>query len=173
VKDKTGGQKILIMDACVLIDFLNSDRKVFRLISDHLGTLYVASPVLDEIKEIENEQELVEIGLKVVEPETGDAMAAGGNVGPLSFQDWICLLTAKRNGFTCVTNDKKLMQTCKKEGVDTIRGLALLAKLHEAGGITTDDVLLIGREIHRSNPKHISAVILAKFEKIIEGQTGG
>jgi len=117
VKDKTGGQKILIMDACVLIDFLNSDRKVFRLISDHLGTLYVASPVLDEIKEIENEQELVEIGLKVVEPETGDAMAAGG--------------------------------------------------------ITTDDVLLIGREIHRSNPKHISAEILAKFEKIIEDQTGG
>jgi len=173
VKDKTGGQKILIMDACILIDFLHSDRSVFKLISNHLGALYVANPVLEEIKEIENEQELAKIGLEVVEPETGDAMAPGGNVGPLSFQDWICLLTAKRNGFACVTNDNKLMQTCKKEGVDTIRGLALLVKLHEAGGITAEHALLIGREIHISNPKHISAVILAKFKKIIEGQTGG
>lgn len=134
MKDKTGGQKILIMDACVLIDFLNSERCVFKLISKYLGTLYVASPVLDEIEEIENEQNMVEIGLEVIEPETEDALAAGDNVGPLSFQDWICLLTAKRDGFTCVTNDKKLIQTCKKEGVDIIRGLSLLAKLHEAGG---------------------------------------
>ncbi|MDO9509632.1 MAG: hypothetical protein Q7I97_09915 [Thermovirgaceae bacterium] len=169
MKQRRPDQKILIMDACVLIDFLNSDRKIFKLISEYVGTLYVASPVVDEINGIESEEDLIKMGLEVVEPEIEDAYTAGSNVGPLSFQDWVCLLTAKRLGLICVTNDKKLIHTCEKEGVGTLRGLRLVTELHKVGGIADDHALRIGRAIHESNPYHITTEILVRFEKTIAG----
>ena len=38
----------MIMDACVLIDFLKADRSIIERIVKYVGSLYVASPVLPE-----------------------------------------------------------------------------------------------------------------------------
>ena len=100
--------EMMIMDACVLIDFIKVEPTVLQLIVKHVGPVHVASPVVDEINEIDNEEQLVELGLIIVEPELEDAFTAAGGIGPTSFQDRLCLLTAKRHGFTCVTNDKNL-----------------------------------------------------------------
>jgi len=155
------------MDACVVIDFINADRNILKVLSDFIGSLYVVSPIIEEINGIDGEKELVELGFSVIEPETEDAYKAGENSGPLSFQDWICLLTAKRRGFTCVTNDKKLREICNKEGVKTLWGLELIVKLYKAGGMTAECTLCVARKIHESNPKHISSKILERFEKAI------
>ena len=42
-------RKLMIMDACVLIDFINADRLVLKLIGNHVGTILVISPVIDEV----------------------------------------------------------------------------------------------------------------------------
>ena len=118
-------RKLMIMDACVLIDFIKAERAVLELVVKHIGPLHVTSPVVDEVNEIDDENELVALGLIIIEPEIEDAYTAGGRSGPLSFEDWLCLLTAKRHGFTCVTNDKNLRKLCKQEGVSLLWGSSL------------------------------------------------
>lgn len=161
---------LMIMDACVLIDFVKADRSVLKLISKHIGPVYVASTVLDEVNEIDNQDDLVKLGLIVLEPELEDLFEATSVLGPTSFQDRICMLTAKRHELTCVTNDKNLRRLCEQEGIDIYWGLQLLAELHNAGGITFEGAKEIAQAIHEKNHKHISEEILAKFIEIIDGQ---
>ena len=91
-------RRLMIMDACELIDYIKAERAMLELVVKHVRPLHVTSPVVDEVNEIE------------------DAYAAVSRSGPLSFEDWVCLLTAKRQGFTCITNDKNLRKFCKQEG---------------------------------------------------------
>ena len=164
--------KLMIMDACVLIDFIKTGRAVLELVVNHVGPLYVTSPVVDEVNEIDDENELVALGLIVIEPEIEDAYAAGDRSGPLSFEDWLCLLTAKRHGFTCVTNDKNLRKLCRQESVSLLWGLELLAELHKVGGIPATEAETIAQAIRRSNPKHITEKIVSRFMDIIRRREG-
>lgn len=165
-------RQLMMMDACVLIDFINAERAVLELVVKHVGPLYVISPVVDEVNEIEGESELIALGLNIVEPEIEDAYAAAGRSGPLSFEDWLCLLTAKRYGFTCVTNDKNLRKFCKQEGVPLLWGLELVAELHKVGGIPGKEAETLAQTIRRSNPKHITEKIVSRFVELIRRQEG-
>lgn len=156
-------RKLMLMDACVLIDFIKADRYFLKLVVKHVGTLHVISPVVHEVNDIDGENELVELGVTIVEPEIEDAYTAVGQTAPTSFQDRLCLLTAKRHGFTCVTNDKNLRNLCKQEGVPLLWGLELLAELHKVGGITGEEAETIAQAIRESNPKHITAAIISRF----------
>ena len=152
-------RKLMIMDACVLIDFIKAERAVLELVVKHIGPLHVTSPVLDEVNEIDDENELVALGLIIIEPEIEDAYAAG-------------LLTAKRHGLTCVTNDKNLRKLCKQEGVSLLWGLELVAELHKVGGITGKEAEAFAQTIRRSNPKHITEKIVSRFADLIRRQEG-
>ena len=44
--------QLMIMDACVLIDFIHGDPKLFKLISSHIGPIFVATPVVEEVDSI-------------------------------------------------------------------------------------------------------------------------
>ena len=110
------------MDACVLIDYLKAGSYVLKLITKYLGQVHVVSPVVDEVNET-NDSDLIELGLRIIEPELSDLFEAAdraNRVKQTSFQDQLCLLTAKRQGFICITNDSKLRKTCKTEGVDRL-----------------------------------------------------
>ena len=164
--------KLMIMDACVLIDFIKTGRAVLELVVNHVGPLYVPSPVVDEVNEIDDENELVALGLIIIEPEIEDAYAAISRSGPLSFEDWLCLLTAKRHGFTCVTNDKNLRKLCRQESVSLLWGLELLAELHKVGGVPATEAEAIAQAIRLSNPKHITEKIVSRFVDTIQRQEG-
>lgn len=158
------GRGAVIADACVLIDFMNSAPGAIKLIAEHSGPIHVASPIVDEVREIEDEQQLVELGLIVVTPELEDMFEAASKTGSLSFQDRLCLLTAKRWGFECATNDKRLRNACSKEDVPVIWGLELLLRLHKTGGISAADAIKIAKLIHNSNPRHVTLKILHQFQ---------
>lgn len=170
MKARSAAPKLLIIDACVLIDFIKADSSVLQLISEHVGLVHVVGAILEEVKQIESEEELAEFGLVVVEPEMEDAYAAAGVPGPTSFQDRLCMLTAKRHGFACVTNDNNLRRLCKQEGIPLMWGLELLAELHKAGGVSSTEAQAIAELIRESNPKHITAEIIARFADIIRRQ---
>lgn len=161
------------MDACVLIDYLKTERSVLELFAKYIGPLHVVSSVAEEVREIDGLDELAELGLILVEPELEDAFAAAGEIGPTSFQDKLCLFTARRYGFTCVTNDKNLRKLCLQEKVPLIWGLELLVTLHQAGGIPGNDAEDIAEKIHQSNPKHITGKIISKFKTLIRQQEKG
>jgi len=120
-----GSKEEAMSDANTLIDFCKTDKVIIKLICSYVGQIYLATPVLSEIKEI-NESECVELGIKLVEPELDQVMLAVEKRGSLSFQDNICLILAKNNGWTCVTNDKPLRRECKLEGIPLIRGIQLI-----------------------------------------------
>jgi predicted nucleic acid-binding protein len=161
-------EKNFILDACVLIDFLKADRYILELIVKHLGSVHVISPIISEVKEIGEEGELVQLGVIIIDPDLSDAItAASGLVKSISFQDHLCLLTAKRQGLTCVTNDRSLRKQCGKEGVPLFWGLELLVRLHRAGAISSTDAVKIAKSIRRNNPAHITSRLIQRFTQKI------
>lgn len=156
--------RVMIMDACVLIDFLHADRTVLQLVSRYVGPVYVVSPVVEELRDINGPGDLIELGLSVIEPEIEDAYFAASNITSISFQDTLCLLTAKRHGLTCVTNDTSLRRLCEAEGVPLLWGLELLLALNTAGGIPQNIAEHIAQTIHETNPTHITQAILKRFK---------
>lgn len=77
------------------------------MICTYVGQIILATPVLSEINQIDK-CVCIELGVKLIEPKLEQVMLAAVKKGPLSFQDNICLILAKKHGWTCVTNDKPL-----------------------------------------------------------------
>lgn len=155
----------LILDACVLIDYIKTDRFILELVGKQLGRVHVVSSVVDEVLDISSPQELTELGIEIVEPEMADAFTAAAAQGALSFADHLCLLTAKRNRFTCVTNDSSLRKTCERESVPTLWGLELLALLAEAQAMSGRDAYQVALAIQAINPRFITSKILKRLAK--------
>src|SRR5712691_10948386 len=109
-RSRTG---LLIMDASVLIDLCEADRTLIRIISDHVGQVHVPLPVLREEVEQIDESEYTELGIVPVDPPLQTAIDAAGRRAGLSFHDHLCLLLARDNGWTCVTNDGRLRREVK------------------------------------------------------------
>lgn len=157
--------KFMIMDACVLIDYMNSEPELFNLIKTYVGPIHVITPIIEEVDSINSFTDLEDLGLILIEPEIEDVFTAGEIDGPTSFQDNLCYLTAKRNELICVSNDKNLRKNCLNENVALLWGLELILELVKAKGISTDDAGHIADKIHRSNPRHINLKILSAFRK--------
>ena len=109
------GIELFILDACVLIDFVTTDAMLLKLTSEHVGTVHVASVVLGEVDQLD-ESSAASLGLHVVEPSLDLSLDAAARGGALSFEDWVSLLVAKDNGWTCVTNDRRLRAECESTG---------------------------------------------------------
>jgi len=60
--------QFLVVDANVLIDFCKTQSSLLTLVSRHVGTIHVASPVLDEVHELDAKR-AHELGLVIVTPE--------------------------------------------------------------------------------------------------------
>jgi predicted nucleic acid-binding protein len=120
---------LLILDANVLIDFCTTDPTLLALVEQHVGRVHIASPVLAKVEQMD--ADLVErLGLTVEDPPLVLAVEAATRArgSPLAFDDWGCLLMAQANGWTCVTNDKRLRKECGTRGlaVDTTQGAAAI-----------------------------------------------
>ena len=156
--------RFMIMDACVLIDYINGEPDLFKLISSHIGPIYVATPILEEVDSIKSIEELEDLGLLPIEPEIEDVFNAEEMDGRTSFQDNICFLTAKRQSFTCVSNDTNLRLQCADASVPILWGLELILDLTKAGGILKKEASRIARDIQKSNPRHITTKVVSDFE---------
>ena len=159
--------KLMIIDACVLIDYMRSEPALIQMISRYVGPVHVVSVVFEEVSQIKSQDELEALGLVLVEPELEDLFTAASVTCPTSFQDNLCLLTAKRNNFTCITNDKNLRKRCNEMAVPLLWGLQLIAELHNNGGIPTEDAVDIAKTIQANNPKHITPAILERFQGML------
>ncbi len=56
----TTPERLLIMDACVLIDYMKGELELFKLISSHIGPIFVATPIIEEVDSINSLDELYE-----------------------------------------------------------------------------------------------------------------
>lgn len=150
----TERQRFLLLDSCVVLDFLKADDRLFSLISRFVGEVYIADELFVEIRNHFNVVTPEELGLRMVRVEFEDVVEAQirSEGSRLSDKDYICLLTARRQRWTCVTNDRRLCNECERENVDYMRGLRLLVELFRVGGIDYDAARDVARSIRETNP---------------------
>jgi predicted nucleic acid-binding protein len=155
---------LFIVDANVLIDFCRTDPTFLALVNRHVGTVHVASVVLDKVDQL-SRQDADRLGLAIVEPDLELAADAAlrARTGPLAFDDWVCLLLAQARKWTCVTNDRRLRGECATVGVDVLWGLQLLGALVQKGVLPSRDAVAAAWAIHRTNPRFIPEHLVKKF----------
>lgn len=129
------GDRKLVLDACVLIDYFKDDREALRLATRSLGEIIIPSPVLLEVRTA-SVADCEELGLTVFQPELRIITAASERKGGLSLQDRICLLVAEELQATLYSNDKPLITAASAAGVRAQWGLELLLEMATAGEIT-------------------------------------
>lgn len=156
----------LVLGANVLIDLYTSDSTIIRLINSFIGQLILPEPVLSEVRSI-NKVDCSELGIVLVEPKLEQVMQAASGKGALSFQDNLCLILAKDNGWTCVTNDKLLRQRCEIENIPIFWGVELICVLVERGGLSPNQAREILLKIQKINPRYITDNIIRQALKKI------
>lgn len=151
----------LILDACVLIDFLDADDSCLGRVAKHVPKLHVARPVFDEVDQLNLKQaraqklEIVEVGVELLK-------RAHANAGALSVADWTCILIAESKGWTCVTNDGRLRRECESLSVDVLWGLQMLLEAVR-GGLPKKYALTLAKEMQANDPHYFPESRLADF----------
>jgi hypothetical protein len=161
---------LLLVDACVLIDYANTSRDVLKLVTEHVGRLHVTPTVFREVTQIRPE-DVAHWGLTVVEPSLDALGWAAERRGRLSFEDRLAVAVSKENGFTCVSNDNQLRLECGRQGVPILWGLELLVRLVEARGISTARAEAFGKTICTEN-KWLGPTVLARFLERLQAFSG-
>jgi len=161
---------LLILDACVLIDFWDADPSLITLVTRHIGEAHIAENVLSEVRQVDRSA-AVNAGLTIVEPTMGMMLSAARRRRGISFQDHLCLLLAKERAWTCVSNDGRLRRACKEDGVAVLWGLELLAQLVEADGIPAAAGVELAQLMAESNP-FLTAPVVDRSIRRVRGRTG-
>jgi len=153
---------LFIVDANVLIDFMAADLAILKLASVHLGQVYVAAAVVDEVKGL-TDAKCAAHGIQVVHGTVAQLREAAEHTDGLSFEDKLCLILARDASWTCITNDGALRNACDDVGVNVVWGLELILKIVAAGGVAKQRARAWARAVHASNPYHVTAKILGDF----------
>lgn len=153
---------VLLADADVLIDYRDTDLGIVALVAERLARVTVVSQVLDEVREVSHNDAL-RLGIDVVEPDIDQLVEAGNRGSRTSFNDQLCFLLCRDEGWTCVTNDGALRRLCKQNGVATRYGLRLMVDLVRAHALSVERSISIAQQIHANNPLHINKRVLGRF----------
>ena len=153
---------VLLADADVLIDYRESELAILNLVVQHLGQVAVVPSVLEEVRGVTAAQ-CARLGIEVIEVSTALMLQATQVESSVSFNDRLCLVVCREEGWTCVTNDGALRRLCERHGVETRFGLGLMVDLVAAGALTRRRAMAVARRMQASNPLHINNRVLTRF----------
>jgi rRNA-processing protein FCF1 len=156
----------IIVDANILIDFCKTNKKILRLLCKELEKVAVPFLVLQEVDEL-NRHEAEALGITVIDSDMQTIENAFGVTNGLSYQDNLCLLTASRENYICVTNDKRLKRECQDKGIRSLWGPELLLFLFQEKRITQKQARQLMAEIASINNR-VTKTIIQEFEKQLE-----
>lgn len=122
----------------------------------------VVPSVLEEVRGVTAAQ-CSRLGIEVVEVSTALMLQATQVESSVSFNDRLCLVVCREEGWTCVTNDSALRRLCKRHGVETRFGLSLMVDLVAAGALTRRRAVSVARRMQVANPLHINDRVLTRF----------
>lgn len=153
-----------IADANVLIDYAKTSPEILGLVATHIGPVYVAAAVLDEVEQLD-EAQCSTIGLTIVDGTFAQLVEAAQRGGPLSFEDKLCLVLARDHGWACLSNDGPLRNACKAQGVSVVWGLEIMLRLVEADHVSVEKAIEVAESIHAVNPLYITRKIVNAFRR--------
>lgn len=141
-----------VVDASVLIDYLETDPEILELANARFGLL-ITGPVFDEVDQLCDPHAL---GMELVVLEHDQATACleiQRSRPALSFADASCIILARSRSLEVLTSDRALRNSCEALGVPTRRSLALLQLLVESRDIDDLRALESAKRVIESNPR--------------------
>jgi len=162
-----GVRREFLIDANALIDYLDADISILTLFSRHIGKIHVPESIIrDEIEQLSTD-EARRYGIHLLEPELEQIEEAGLMAGRASFYDYLLMITARDNGFTCITNDKVLRRLCSDNDITVIWGLEPMIALVQKRKLSRGRALKVALQIEEINPLYITEEIISRFKKRI------
>jgi len=153
--------KAIVSDANVLIDYVKANKKILHLAVKHLCEIYIPVPILKEVKDI-SRGDLEKLGINIFEPTIDQLVQAAQKPFGVSFEDQLCLLIAKENGWVCATNDKQLRVQCEAGNVEVIWGLDIMLRLNKQGFLERAEATKTAEKISEIN-RYIGKEIIRQF----------
>lgn len=148
----------LVCDANILIDYFDNNKNVLRLATEHCYDIYVPTPVFEEVEQM-GKNDTEKLGIRLIEPTLAQLSEAVNGEGSLSNEDRLCFIIARDNGWICATNEKSLRNKCKRENVETIRGLKIMLELHVLRKLSKEEAMDTAKKIKESNSRITEGVI--------------
>jgi rRNA-processing protein FCF1 len=156
----------VITDANILIDFYKTNEGILRLLCQEVEKMVVPLLVLNEVDGLSREK-AKDLGIIVIDSDMKILEQAFGLMNGLSYQDNLCLLTALRENYICITNDRRLKNECRDKGIRSLWGLEILLFLFERNRITKKEARIIIAEIAAINNR-MTKTVLQEFENRLE-----
>ena len=127
---------MLVADADAL-DYRESDLDVLTEAGRRIAQLAVLPDVLEEVRNL-TPKKCESLGIEVIDVEMRTLEAATEVEASVSFEERLCLVVYREQGWTCVTNDVVLRRLCRRHDVKVRHGLGLLVDLvgqgcHQSG----------------------------------------
>ena len=157
---------MFVIDACVAINYLESDPEALSLFSKHIGRLYMVDLVKGEIKG-QTDENLGKLNIQIYESSLEDLSSAHSQKGPLSPADNLCWMTAKKENYSCITDDKALIRQCEALSINFLRSLRLLLTLKRENIIDSFRALHAAKQICDKNP-YLGETVFQQFNREIE-----
>lgn len=157
-----GAPTVLLADADVLIDYRETDLSVLKEVGTHVARLAVLAETLEEVRGVDG-RTCAALRIEVIEPETSMLVEATQQDTRVSFNDRLCFLVCREQGWTCVTNDGALRRLCRRHDVNVRYGLGLMVDLVARGAINQRRAVTIARRMQEANPLHINERVMTRF----------
>jgi len=160
---------LFVIDANVLIDYLQVDPAMLTLMATHLGPIHVPRRVIDEI--IFPPMEIIDyenLGLLVVIEELVEIEAAVTlEIKGLSVPDKIVMVMSKMRLWIPITNDTRLRGAIAASGgLPPKWGLELMLELIDGGHLTAAAAIVTARRIVEANPQmRLNDDLIKRFER--------
>ena len=142
---------VLITDSCVLIDYAKSAKDALMMLAREVRVVVPRILLVEEVH-----------GLSIDDAPTEALLEAARMPRPLSSFDWLCLILARDNHWTCVSNDKRLRAQCLSVGVRTQWSLGPLVLLVRRKKLPKERAEKIARAMAEQNP-FIGTRIIRRF----------
>ena len=146
---------MFVADAGSLLDIVEADPSIIQLVAAHLGDLRIPAPALLKIDNAKA-YEIQRLGVSVHECTTEDLLEAAPNNLSLSFEERLCLITARDEKWTLVTHDLVLKRICDSDDVTSVCALDLLLQLLKGAHISQMTANHIASKLRRVNPKFMT-----------------
>lgn len=162
-------RRILLADDHVVVDYRESDLEILELVGQHVGRVAVLPTARDVLgsgprPSLEHDP----FGIRVVDVDPALVLRATEVRGNASFNERLCLVTCREEGWPYVTNDGAIRRLFERHRVETRFGLDLLLDLVAVGAITHERAHGVASAIHALNPWQITERALNSFVRSLD-----
>ncbi len=149
-----------IIDASVVIDYLDVDKSILSLAASKLGRIWISVLTLQKIRQL-GRPDAEKMGLSVLEP-SPEQLREVKTPSRLKEDDQVTIILARDSGYICITNDKRMHIRCREWQVPSLWGLDLMLELVRTGSLSRTRAEKLGRAIQEINA-YLTPQILQQY----------